>query len=258
MNYLFRGLFGAYALLICLAMLPVGTLMIIATPGLGNRRRMAKWLARVLLGLLGAGPRIEGLPGLPNGACVVVANHCSYLDGVLLKAVLPPRFSFVIKKEARRIPMGGFMLHRLGSEFVTRDNDHAGARDARRILRAAAEGQALGFFPEGTFMPEPGLRPFRLGAFLTAARAGLPVIPIAIHGSRRMLPSGSWLPRPGRLSVKILAAITPTGNDRDAAMLLRDQARRQILANIDEPDLAGGSETQGTNPRRELSARPDL
>ena len=235
---LLEGIYGLYALVIGLAMLPIGTLLIILTPGLRNRRRMAKWLARILLTLIGAGPRVDGLPGLPGGACVVVANHCSYLDGVLLKAVLPPRFSFVIKKEARNIPLGGYMLHRLGSEFVTRDNDHAGARDARRILRAAADGQALGFFPEGTFTPEPGLRPFRLGAFLTAARSGLPVVPIAISGTRRMLPSGEWLPRPGRLQVRVLDPVETAGSDRDAAKRLRDMARSRILANLDEKDLA--------------------
>lgn len=233
-------MFGMYALAVGLVMLPIGTLLIIATPGLGNRRRLAKFLARVLLALIAAGPRVTGLAGLPKGACVVVANHCSYLDGVLIKAVLPPRFSFVIKKEARGIPLGGFMLHRLGSEFVTRDNDHAGAQDARRILRAAADGQALGFFPEGTFTPEYGLRPFRLGAFLTATRSGLPVVPIAISGTRRMLPSGAWLPKPSRLEVKILPAVEATGNGRDAARAMRDKVRSQILANIDEEDLAGG------------------
>ncbi len=232
-----EGLYGVYALAVGLVMMPLGTLLIIFTPGLKNRRRLARWLARVLLALLGAGPRVSGLEALPAGACVVVANHASYVDGVVLKAVLPPRFSFVIKKEARNIPVGGFMLERLGSEFVTRDNDHAGATDARRILRAAADGQALGFFPEGTFVAEPGLRPFRLGAFLTAARSGLPVVPVAISGTRKMLPSGEWLPRPARLTVKVLAPFQPASSDRDAATALRDQARASILANLDEMDL---------------------
>lgn len=238
MKTILHGLFGIYALIVALLMMPAGALLISITPGLERRRRLAKGLARLFLALLGAGPRCSGLESLPAGACIIVANHASYLDGVLLKAVLPPRFSFVIKKEAREIPLGGFMLDRLGSEFVTRDDNHAGAQDARRILRAAADGQALGFFPEGTFTRERGLRPFRLGAFLTAARTGLPVVPIAISGTRRMLPSEAWLPYPSRLEVRILAPQVAVGADRNAAQTLRDHARAAILSGIDEPDLA--------------------
>lgn len=237
-------IFGIYVLAVAALLMPVGSLLIILTPGLANRRRLAKYLAKLLL--LGAGchPRIQGLQRLPAGACVVVANHASYLDGVLMKAVLPPRFSFVIKKEARAIPVGGFMLARLGSEFVDRTDGHAGARDAKRIFRAAIDGQALGFFPEGTFVKAPGLRQFRLGAFITACRAGIPVVPVVIRGTRRMLPSGAWLPRPSALSVEVLAAVQPDGADRRSAMNLRDAVRQQLLAELQEPDLGAK-----TNPR---------
>ncbi len=236
MTRVFEAIFGVYSLLVAAVLMPIGTLLIILTPGIGNRRRVAKTLARILLMLTGAGPAVRGLDLLPPGACVVVANHASYLDGIVMKAVLPPRFNFVIKKEARDIPVGGFMLERLGSEFVHRGNDHAGAQDARRILRAAAEGQELGFFPEGTFVREPGLRAFRLGAFITAARASLPVVPVVISGTRQMLPSEAWFPRPARLRVEVLEPLQAEGNDRDAARWLRDEARAAILARIDEPD----------------------
>jgi len=237
MKQFLEATFGVYALVVALVFMLPGTLLIILTPGLGFRRRLARFLARRLLQALGAGPDVTGRETLPRGACVIVANHASYVDGILLKAVLPPRFSFVIKREARAMPVAGFMLARLGSEFVDRGDGQAGARDARRILRAASEGQAMGFFPEGTFIATPGLQAFRLGAFLTAARAGLPVVPVVIRGSRRLLGSGAWLPRPARLSVKILAPLSPQGHDRGAARRLRDRARTAILENLDEPDL---------------------
>lgn len=230
-------LYGLYALLIAALLMPVGTLLIILSPGLKLRRRMARGLARLLLFSLGGGPEVRGLEQLPDGACVVVANHASYLDGVLLKAVLPPRFSFVIKEEARAIPIGGFMLRRLGSEFVNRRDGHAGARDAKRIFRAAERGQALGFFAEGTFVREPGLRPFRLGAFITACRSQLPVTPVAIRGSRQMLPADAWFPRPARLQVRVLAPVIPQGSDREAARALLNHVRNAIAKNLDEPDL---------------------
>ena len=105
---------------------------------------------------------------LPRGPCVVVANHASYLDGVVLKAALPARFSFVIKKEVSHVPLAGFVLRRIGSEFVDRFNRHAGGMDARRLFKAAETGQALAFFPEGTFLAQPGLGKFHTGAFAIA------------------------------------------------------------------------------------------
>lgn len=232
-----QWIFGVYALSVAFIFMFPGTLLIILTPGLKNRRRLARFLARRLLQALGAGPDVSGLRNLPPTACVIVANHASYVDGLLLKAVLPPRFSFVIKREARGMPIAGLMLARLGSQFVDRGDGYAGARDARRILRAAADGQAMGFFPEGTFIPQTGLQAFRLGAFLTAARAGLPVVPVVITGTRGLLPSGAWRPRPARLTVRILKPIAPQGHDRSAARRLREQARSRILETLDEPDL---------------------
>ena len=151
---------------------------------------------------------------------MVVANHASYLDGVVLKAALPARFSFVIKKEVSRVPLAGLMLRRIGSEFVDRFNRHAGGMDARRLFKAADAGQALAFFPEGTFLAQPGLGKFHTGAFAIAARAELPIVPIAIRGTRHVLPSGRFLPRPGRIHIQVLPALGP---------LCRPGARRRRL-----------------------------
>jgi 1-acyl-sn-glycerol-3-phosphate acyltransferase len=181
---------------------------------------------------------------LPAGPCVVVANHASYLDGVVLKAALPARFSFVIKKEVSRVPLAGLVLRRIGSEFVDRFNRHAGGMDARRLIKAADAGQALAFFPEGTFLARPGLGKFHTGAFAIATRAQLPIVPLAIRGTRHILPSGRFLPRPGRIHVQVLPPLGPLhGVEPNAAVAqTRDLARARILAALDEPDL---SETDG-------------
>jgi 1-acyl-sn-glycerol-3-phosphate acyltransferase len=84
----------------------------------------------------------------------------------------------------------------------------------------------------------PGLLEFRLGAFLAAAQARLPVVPIAIRGTRSILRGDQWLPRRGRITVRIGAPIKPDGADFAAAVRLRDAARAFILAHCHEPDLA--------------------
>ena len=82
---------------------------------------------------------------------MVVANHASYIDGLVAAAALPPDFAFVIKKEMVRVPLAGLLLRRLGSQFVERFDRHKGGVDTRRVLKLAATGQSLVFFPEGTF-----------------------------------------------------------------------------------------------------------
>jgi 1-acyl-sn-glycerol-3-phosphate acyltransferase len=87
-------------------------------PGLHRRRGVARFMSRVLLLSTGMPLVVKNLERIPAGQCVVVANHASYLDGVVMTAALPPRFGFVIKREMASVPLAGALLRRLGSEFV--------------------------------------------------------------------------------------------------------------------------------------------
>jgi 1-acyl-sn-glycerol-3-phosphate acyltransferase len=131
-------------------------------------------------------------------------------------------------------------LRRIGSEFVERFNRHKGATDARRVLRTAASGHSLVFFPEGTFTSEVGLGKFHTGAFAIAARAACPVVPAVIRGTRRNLPATRVLPRPGAIEVSYGAPILATAAQagQDPALALRDRSRAAILSQLGEPDLA--------------------
>ena len=165
-----------------------------------------------------------------------MSNHASYLDGVILTAVLPPRFTFVIKREMTQVPFANFLLRRIGSEFVDRSDLRRGATDARRILQKAGEKRSLAFFPEGTFHAEPGLRHFHNGAFAAAIRAGAPVVPTVIRGSRRMLPAHRMLPAPSRLEVVIKSPIQQPADNSSQDQLVK-ACRQSILDDLDEPDL---------------------
>jgi 1-acyl-sn-glycerol-3-phosphate acyltransferase len=126
-------------------------------------------------------------------------------------------------------------LSRLGSLFVDRSNQHRAATDARRILQLAAQKKSIAFFPEGTFTAEPGLRRFRNGAFTVAQRGDLPVVPVVIHGSRRMLPAKHWLPVPSKIEVLIKPQIQSDREQLSPDELMRI-CRNSILENLDEPD----------------------
>jgi len=235
-----RFIYGVYAVLLFLAVVVFALLGVILMPTLSLRRGAARIAARVFFAGTGMPIRVRGRQNLPPGQCVVVANHASYLDGVVMTAALPPRFGFVVKREMNEVPGAGLLLRRLGSEFVERFNRHKGATDARRVLRTAANGHSLVFFPEGTFKPEVGLGKFHTGAFAIAARAACPVVPAVILGTRRNMPATRILPRPGAIHVHFGQPIVPLQNidGEDPAVKLRDASRAAILAQLGEPDLA--------------------
>src|SRR5690606_9566318 len=100
----------------------------------------------------------------------------------------------------------------------------------------ATRSPPLLFFAEGTFRDEAGLQAFRLGAFRLAARLGLPVVPVAIAGSRAVLPGARWRARRGALAVTICAPVAPAGTGWHEVLALRDRVRAAILAHCGEPD----------------------
>ena len=104
-------------------------------------------------------------------------------------------------------------------------------------MRAARAGARLVFFPEGTFTRVPGLLPFHLGAFTVACQVGLPVVSVAIRGTRSVMRSDHWFPRRGAVQVTVSPPITPDGSDFAAIVRLRDATRARILKFCGEPDL---------------------
>ncbi len=240
---LLNTLYGLYFWAVFVVVVTPALLLIAVVPGLKQRRWIACRTASLILRLAAIPLEVHGLDRIPHGSSVVVANHASYLDGIVLTAALPPVFSFVIKREVTTVPAMHLMLRRLGSQFVERYDLRKGAADARRVLRTAASGQALAFFPEGTFRREPGLRRFHAGAFVAAARAELPVVPVAITGTREILPANRYLPRPGRIMVRVLTPVPAAVNGRSGVPQLRDAVRSALLKELGEPDLAHVSHT---------------
>jgi 1-acyl-sn-glycerol-3-phosphate acyltransferase len=236
-----RRAYAVWAWGVFLAFGCTAVLLMLVLPSLRARRGCARAFARAVFALTGIRLRVSGLATL-RPPCIVVANHASYLDGVALAAGLPPEFGFVIKREMAAVPLAGTLLRRIGAEFVERRDRARGTRDTRRLLRRAEGGQSLVFFPEGTFGEQVGLLHFHIGAFAAAARAELPVVPLAIRGTRHCLPADSLLPRPGTIELLVLAALpakelSAPMADADRAAALRDQARAALLAALGEPDL---------------------
>ncbi|MCI0429843.1 MAG: AMP-binding protein [Rhodospirillales bacterium] len=233
------GLYAVYFQLLYRAMAPVVWLGLMATPSLRMRRRLFRGSARLFLALVGMKPAADGLERLPQGRpYVLFANHGSYLDGLVLAAVLPGQHSFVAKREFVGRPVAGRFLERLGVAFIERFDTATAMEDLRALSALLEQGEPLIVFPEGTFDRRPGLRAFHMGAFLLAAQMGAPAAPAAIRGTRAVLRADSAFARRGKITVTMADPIEPDGKDWAAAIRLRNRVRSALLEHCGEPDLA--------------------
>ena len=198
-------------------------------------------VCRLFLRAAGIPLAVSGGERLDTRSPVVVAvNHTSYLDPVVLVAVLGARgYAFVAKREFKDNPLMRALLGGFGTRFVERFDVAKSAENAGELAEAAKSGASLVVFPEGTLRRTSGLMAFRAGAFQAAAQAGIPVIPVALRGVRSVLRDGTWYLRRSPVSVTVGAPIAAGGGEWADAVKLRDAVRAEILRACGEPDLSG-------------------
>jgi len=233
-----RFLYGAWlALALPLLLLPTW-LLVAVVPSRRLAFALSRFASRAGLRIVGCRLEAEGLERLPRrGPLVLAANHASYADVAAVLALLPADFLFVAKREVLGYPLIGAFARRCGHLTVDRWDALQSVADADLVARALGDGEDVLFFPEGTFVTATGLRPFRLGAFMAAARSGAPVVPLALRGTRHVL-RGDWgLPRPGRVSLWVGEPIAPEGEDMAALVRLRARVADAIAAHCGEPRL---------------------
>ncbi len=214
-------------------------LLVAAAPRRAWAAAVARASARGILRAVGLRAAVLGADQLPrSGPCVIVANHSSYLDGLVVLGALRRDCCFVVKRELLGQPIPRLFLTRVGALFVARDETLESVASAEAMTAAVRKGGALVVFAEGTFTRAPGLRPFHLGGFLAAAATGAPTIPVTIRGTRSVLRDGQWFPRRGSISVEVGPAIlAPAGlTGLAAAVRIRDLARAYIAERCGEPD----------------------
>jgi fatty-acyl-CoA synthase len=233
--------YAAYVGGLLLLLLPaLWGLLLVVPAGKGADRLVRVW-SRLLLALGGCPLRVEGLEHLAaTGPAVLASNHASYLDSVVLLAALPRELTFVAKRELLRYPLIGLVIRKCRHLTVARADVSQSVADAERVTALLRSGRSFLFFPEGTFARPPGILPFRLGAFKAATETGQPVVPVAIRGTREILPADTWLPRPGAITVVVAPPVEPEGTGWGEMVRLRDTVRAEIARRAGEP-LVGGA-----------------
>lgn len=233
--------YGIYALaaFVVVVLLFFCPLLIVA-PSLRLRREIGRLTVRSWLFTCGVRLRVRGLQNLPKGPAVVVCNHASYVDGIVLTAALPARFTFLVQQETAGWPYVGTIITRMGVRYVNRGSARAAARAALGMIRGAKRGESLAIFPEGKFVRPPGLLPFFRGAFVVAARAKLPVVPAVMLGTRRFFADGERWPRWSTIDLTLFEQVLSSGHDRASIAALQARVTEVMRANGEAvPEVLG-------------------
>ena len=190
--------------------------------------------ARRLLKLAGAKVTVTGKENLPqSGAYMVVANHQGYFDiPIMLSCVGEPR-GLVAKQEIDRIPGIRTWMRYLHCLFVDRSSPRAGAQTIVDGAKLLESGHSLTIFPEGTRSKGGPMREFKAGAFRIASRAGVPVVPVTIDGSFRLMEGNKMLIRPAEVKVTIHPAIATAGMGREELRALPHTVKDTIEAKLE-------------------------
>lgn len=233
---------------VVVAALWVPTLSVCAClPSQIHRRVLAAWSLRCAFFLTGITLRLEGEKLLPkSGPCILIANHSSYLDALVLMAVLPSEFCFVAKRDFAGGDFVPKILAMFGTLFVERFSARDAMQDAQEVSKAVAQGGRVVMFPEGTFGRSPGLGGFKLGAFQIASRERVPIVPCAIIGSRRTMPLGDWAPAPGTIKVQVSEPLVVPDESLATLAESRNSVRLRLMKLSGEPDAELRGREHGT------------
>ena len=185
--------------------------------------------ARLVIRVSGCALDVDGADRLRASIpAVLVANHTSYLDSVVLMAALPIECRFVANHGLATLPFIGTAIRKAGYLTVNRSKMKNRAACMSDMIRSLRGGTSVVVYPEGTTSRTRELLPFRLGAFKAAVETGRPVVPITLSGTARIWPRGSWVIRRGAIGVRIHAPIDVAARDRADVMRVRESARSAI------------------------------
>ena len=195
----------------------------------------ARGWARTILLMVGVRSRVFGIENLdPARAYIIVANHLSNFDILVLTDRLPLQFRWVAKKEMFNIPVMGPAMTRAGYVSIDRENKEKAWAHLFEAVSKLEEGFSLMFFPEGTRSPDGDIKRFKSGAFVLSLHTGLPILPVTIDGSHEIMHKRSFLFRPGKVDLIIHPPISPSGFTIEQKHAFAEVVRDQIAAQIEK------------------------
>jgi 1-acyl-sn-glycerol-3-phosphate acyltransferase len=195
---------------------------------------VARIWGRSILFVSGVHVDVRGLENIPAGrSCILMANHQSNFDIPVLLGRLPVQFRWLAKQELFRIPIFGRGMRGCGYISIDRTNRKLAFESLNEAARKIREGVSVMIFPEGTRSADGRIRPFKKGGFVLSVDAGVPIVPIVIHGTRSLMPKGSLMVRSQDIRMEILAPIDTAEYTRKTKDDLMEKVRTAICKNFD-------------------------
>lgn len=190
--------------------------------------RLWAWL---ILKTSGIRVRVAGLENLPEGTVIFCVNHPSAADIPILLACLPVQFRFLAKRELFQLPFLGWFLRRAGHISVERSRPHEARQSFEEAAERIRQGTSVVLFPEGHRSRAAGeMLPFKTGSFHLAVRAGVPIVPITLNGTRFVHEPDTLHVRAGQTEMIIHPPIATSGLTRDGVQALSDRVREVLLS----------------------------
>ena len=220
---------GSLAALVCGALDRSGDLVL----------ALARLWSRIILGVPGVKLEVKThAPLVPGRPYVFMPNHASMVDIWAVFVAIPATFRFIAKKQLSRIPLFGWAMAAGRFIFIDRQNAASARRTVQEAARRIRSGQSVVIFPEGTRTRDGHLLPFKKGGFHLAMDSGVDIVPVAIKGSREIMPRGAALIRAGTVTVEVGEPIPTAGltnGDRDALIA---KVRGRVAEMLGEPSAA--------------------
>ncbi len=237
-----QALYGIYALTLFAVWIVPTWVAVYFAPSRRGAASITSSAVRAYLALVGCRAQVGGREHLAtHGTHVLVCNHTSYADVLVLIAAIGVDYHFVAKSEVLNMPFIGTFLRKLGHFAFDRSDPRSRLQQAEQIENALAHGESVLVFPEGTFTSQEGVRPFHLGAFKAAVHTRRPIVPLALQGTRALLRDGSYLPRWTPITLTICPPLEPANVSEPLEwkeiVSLRDAARETISRYAGEPLL---------------------
>jgi 1-acyl-sn-glycerol-3-phosphate acyltransferase len=200
---------------------------------------LSKLWTYILLIVTNVHPVILGKEKIKKGqSYIIISNHQSEFDILALMTTLGIQFRWIIKKELKKVPLWGYALYASRNIFIDRSNTKDAIRTMNEGINRLPKGVCVMVFAEGTRSFDGSIQEFKKGGFITAIERGLPIIPVTVNGSRKVLPKKSLVFSPGPIEVVVGDPIETTGYSQENIIDLITKTRDVVISNykINYPD----------------------
>jgi len=195
---------------------------------------ISKLWAYTMLGISFVRTEIKNKEKIQKGTSyIIISNHQSLYDIISLVTTLGIQYRWFIKKEVLKIPIFGYALYASRNIFIDRTNTTKAIESINKGIKRLPKGVSVMVFAEGTRSSDGKIHEFKKGGFMVAVANKIPILPVTVNGSRRVLPKGSLVMKPGKIQVVVGDPIDTSGYTAETVDDLIDKTRQVVMANFD-------------------------